>query len=68
MELEEREKRQEGWHEGSEARSLSSSVILREGKQRYETEEDNRGQTNESVRDIMNSHTLMRPIYCRHQQ
>lgn len=32
---------------------------------RYEREEDNEGQTNESVRDIMNSHALMRPIYCR---
>ena len=73
MELEERERQRERRRDkrvelgGSEAHSLSSSVLLREGKQRYETEKDNGGQTNESVRDIMNSRTLMRPIYCRQE-
>lgn len=48
----------EGWVGGSEAQSLSSSILLREGKKgRYETEEDNGEQTNESVRYHEQSYT-----------
>lgn len=62
--------RHEGWIGRRKAHPLLTlfSRVLGEGKQRYETEEDNGVQINESVGDIMNSHTLMRPIYCRHQQ
>lgn len=58
---------QEGWIRASQAHFLPSSIFLREGKKRSETEEDN-GEQKMSQSDIMNSHTLIRPIYCRHQQ
>lgn len=57
-----------GWTGGRKTHSLSSTILRRENKQRYETERDNGGQINESVRDIMNSHTLMSPICSRHRR
>lgn len=62
-----RRERREGWIGGVNP-TPSPSLFSSGRANRAMREEDNGGQTNESVRDIMNSHTLMRPIYCRHQQ
>lgn len=58
----------EGWVGGSQAQSLSSSILLREGKKGDMRQRKTMGNRQMSQSDILNSHTLMRPIYCRHQQ
>ena len=51
---------------GGVAHSISSSILLREERERYEPEET-MANRHMSQSDIMSGDILMRPIYCRHQ-